>query len=64
MRALAEAWPEEPIVQQLIAQLPWEHNVRVLDRIKDRPTREWFLNTHPYIGTFLTQGMKPTGVLP
>jgi hypothetical protein len=23
MRALAEAWPEEPVVQQLIAQLPW-----------------------------------------
>jgi predicted nuclease of restriction endonuclease-like (RecB) superfamily len=43
MRALAEAWPEEPIVQQLIAQLPWGHNVRVLDRIKDRPTREWYL---------------------
>ena len=39
MRALAEAWPEESIVQQLIAQLPWGHNVRVLDRVKDRPTR-------------------------
>jgi hypothetical protein len=22
MRAFAEAWPEEPIVQQLVAQLP------------------------------------------
>ncbi len=43
MRALAETWPEEPIVQHLIAQLPWGHNVRVLDRIKDRPTREWYL---------------------
>jgi predicted nuclease of restriction endonuclease-like (RecB) superfamily len=43
MRALAEAWPEESIVQQLIAQLPWGHNVRVLDRVKDRPTREWYL---------------------
>lgn len=43
MRALAEAWPDEEIVQQLIAQLPWGHNVRVLDRIKDRPTREWYL---------------------
>ena len=43
MRALAAAWPEESIVQQLIAQLPWGHNLRVLDRIKDRPTREWYL---------------------
>jgi hypothetical protein len=43
MRALAAAWPEESIVQQLIVQLPWGHNLRVLDRIKDRPTREWYL---------------------
>ena len=43
MRALAEAWPEETIVQQLIAQLPWGHNLRVLDRVKDRRTREWYL---------------------
>ena len=27
MRAFAEAWPEEPIVQQLVAQIPWGHNV-------------------------------------
>ncbi len=30
-------------MQQLIAQVPWGHNVRVLDRIKDRPRREWYL---------------------
>jgi predicted nuclease of restriction endonuclease-like (RecB) superfamily len=43
MRSLAEAWPEPEILQQLIAKLPWGHNVRVLDRIKDRATREWYL---------------------
>jgi predicted nuclease of restriction endonuclease-like (RecB) superfamily len=43
MRSLAEAWPEPEILQQLIAKLPWGHNLRVLDRIKDRPTREWYL---------------------
>ena len=37
MRSLAEAWPDEEILQQLVAKLPWSHNVRVLDRIKDRP---------------------------
>ena len=31
------------ILQQLVAKLPWGHNLRVLDRIKDRPTREWYL---------------------
>ena len=44
MRSLAEAWPDEEILQQLVAKLPWSHNVRVLDRIKDRPTREWYLH--------------------
>ena len=43
MRSLAEAWPEPEILQQLIAKLPWGHNLRVLDRIKDRSTREWYL---------------------
>jgi predicted nuclease of restriction endonuclease-like (RecB) superfamily len=39
----AEAWPEPEILQSLIAKLPWGHNLRVLDRVKDRPTREWYL---------------------
>ncbi len=43
MRSLAEAWPDEEVLQRLIAKLPWGHNLRVLDRIKDRPTREWYL---------------------
>ncbi len=43
MRALAQAWPDPEIVQGLFARLPWGHNLRVLDRIKDRPTREWYL---------------------
>jgi predicted nuclease of restriction endonuclease-like (RecB) superfamily len=43
MRAFAEAWPEEPIVQQLAAQLPWGHHMVLLDRVKDRLSREWYL---------------------
>jgi predicted nuclease of restriction endonuclease-like (RecB) superfamily len=39
MRALAEAWPEEEIVQQAAAQLPWFHNCVLLDKIKDRIER-------------------------
>jgi len=39
MRSFAEAWPEPEILQQLIAKLPWGHQTRLLDRIKDRPTR-------------------------
>jgi predicted nuclease of restriction endonuclease-like (RecB) superfamily len=43
MRSLAEAWPEEEILQRLIAKLPWGHDLRVLDRTKDPPTREWYV---------------------
>jgi predicted nuclease of restriction endonuclease-like (RecB) superfamily len=43
MRSLAEAWPEPEIVPQLVALLPWGHLRALLDRIKDRPTREWYL---------------------
>ena len=45
MRAFAEAWPDSSILQQLVAKLPWGHNLRVLDRIKDRATREWYLRS-------------------
>jgi len=43
MRAFAEAWPDPAVLQQLVAKLPWGHNLQVLDRIKDRITREWYL---------------------
>jgi len=33
MRALAEAWPEESIVQQLIAQLPWGHKTKLPESV-------------------------------
>jgi hypothetical protein len=40
MRAFAEAWPEEEMVQQAAAQFPCGHNLVLLDRLKrleDRP---------------------------
>jgi predicted nuclease of restriction endonuclease-like (RecB) superfamily len=43
MRSLAEAWPEAEIVPQLVALLPWGHLRVLLDRLKDRATREWYL---------------------
>ena len=42
MRALAEAYPDPEFVQQLVAQLPWGHNVRLL-AVKDAAEREWYL---------------------
>ncbi|MBM3728126.1 MAG: DUF1016 domain-containing protein [Acidobacteria bacterium] len=45
MKAFAEAWPEEPILQQLVAKLPWGHNVRLLDYVKDPLERQWYAQT-------------------
>lgn len=43
MRAFAEAYLEESIVQQVVAQIPWGHNVRILDLIKDLTERLWYI---------------------
>ncbi|MGB8700077.1 MAG: PDDEXK nuclease domain-containing protein, partial [Thermosynechococcaceae cyanobacterium] len=42
MRAFAEAYPDELIVQQLVAQIPWGHNVRILDHVKAPDERLWY----------------------
>lgn len=43
MRAFAEAWPNEAIVQQFVAQIPWGHNVRLLDHVKSSAERRWYV---------------------
>ena len=43
MRALAEAYPDEQFVQQVVAQIPWGHNVRILDYVKHSTEREWYI---------------------
>lgn len=42
MRAFAAAYPDQQIVQQVVAQLPWGHNLRLLDSLKDRDHRLWY----------------------
>ncbi|MGA9367082.1 MAG: PDDEXK nuclease domain-containing protein [Steroidobacteraceae bacterium] len=42
MRAFAEAWPAEEIVQQLAAQLPWGHHMHLLDALESPAEREWY----------------------
>ena len=43
MRAFAEAWPETEFVQQAAAQLPWFHLCTLLDKLKTREKRDWYL---------------------
>jgi predicted nuclease of restriction endonuclease-like (RecB) superfamily len=42
MRAFADAWPDQAIVQQLVAQLPWGHNIRLVEGVKSEPERIWY----------------------
>ena len=42
MRSFAATWPDSQIVQQVAAQIPWFHNVVLMNKIKDTPTRLWY----------------------
>jgi predicted nuclease of restriction endonuclease-like (RecB) superfamily len=43
MRAFAEVWPDAQFVQQAAAQLPWFHLCTLLDKLKTREERDWYL---------------------
>lgn len=43
MRAFAAAYPDEQFVQQVAGQIPWFHNCKLLDKVKDPPEREWYI---------------------
>ncbi|HEY1690189.1 MAG TPA: PDDEXK nuclease domain-containing protein [Solirubrobacteraceae bacterium] len=42
MRAFAAAWPERAMLQSDTAALPWGHIMLLLDKLSDRPTRDWY----------------------
>lgn len=42
MRAFAEAHRDREIVQQLVARLPWGHNIKLVEAIKDGDERLWY----------------------
>jgi len=42
MRAFAEAWPDAEIVQGVLAQLPWYHQLALLDKLPDAESRRWY----------------------
>ncbi|NJL65093.1 MAG: DUF1016 domain-containing protein [Methylacidiphilales bacterium] len=43
MRKFAENYPEEQFVQLSAAQIPWFHNCVLLDKVKNREEREWYI---------------------
>ena len=42
MRAFAEAWPDESIVQAALGQITWYHNIALLEKLKDEQQRLWY----------------------
>ena len=42
MRAFAETYADETILQQVVANLPWGHNVRLMEAVKNPEERLWY----------------------
>lgn len=42
MRKFAECWPDYEIVQQVVAQIPWRTNLKLLDKLNDPQSRIWY----------------------
>lgn len=42
MRAFAEAWPDAEFVQAVLAQLPWYHQLALLDKLNHPEDRRWY----------------------
>lgn len=42
MRAFAEAYPDEQIVQGVLGQITWYHNIALLDKLKSLEERLWY----------------------
>lgn len=42
MRAFAEAWPDAEFVQEVLAQLPWYHQLALLDKLSGPAARRWY----------------------
>lgn len=42
MRAFAAAWPDKAIVQEALAQIPWYHNIALLDKLTASDERLWY----------------------
>lgn len=42
MRAFATHWPELSIVQEVLAQLPWSHNITLMEKLSTVEERLWY----------------------
>ncbi|HET7415660.1 MAG TPA: PDDEXK nuclease domain-containing protein [Arthrobacter sp.] len=72
MRAFSAAWTDEPIVQQVVAQLPWGHITTLLDKLDDSAARQWYAaaaveygwSRNVLLNMIMNQSMERTGTAP
>ena len=50
MRAFAQAWSEEAIVQEALAQITWYHNLTLIEKLKEREERLWYAQETVSVG--------------
>lgn len=43
MAKFAELYPDEEFVQQVVVQIPWGHNIVLMDKFDDENIREWYI---------------------
>ncbi|MDR0604256.1 MAG: DUF1016 N-terminal domain-containing protein, partial [Bacteroidales bacterium] len=43
MAKFAKTWSNIKFVQRYVAQIPWRHNIAIMDKIKDEKQREWYV---------------------
>lgn len=57
MKSFAEAYPDEAILQQAAAKIPWFHNCILLEKVKEAEERIWYIQqtvVHGWSRTMLT----------
>ena len=43
MKKIAEEYPDFEFVQQVVAQIPWGHNIILIDKVKNIEERKWYI---------------------
>ena len=43
MAKFAETYPDREFVQQVVAQIPWGHNIVLMDKVSDTDERNWYI---------------------
>lgn len=42
MRAFASAWPDRAVVQEVLAQISWYHNIALMEKLDNNDERIWY----------------------